>query len=376
MFLRQIMVVASVIGTICLPNLSVWPALPEVGSPGLMETLTRGLQSREAMCDSLEAICTVEKWTSKRELEAGRANQFTKDRELGARSLDVVRFRWSGEKWRVEVLTLVSDGWPHWGFFAPLPVGVAANDYGNSPLRAMGMSDGNYACQVDLRQPSAMIGRRQAGSMYRGVGGMLTRLLLSIDAEAPSEFLTGLKNPVIEGIDVIDTTECYRVVDYRPRVEGQQPGYMTAVWIAPDRGFAPMKFEDLLIPSDKRKGYRHVRLCTDMREVQAGLWLPTRTVSYMYNYRDDDPGIWRWTTVVTVRSWKVNASVEERPFEFELPLGTTVLGGPTAPGIGRYVVGDTKEVLSSFDPDAEPPAIDPARARPLKSSDVVENAWP
>jgi len=239
----------------------------------------------------------------------------------------------------------------------------------------MEFCDGTRVWQLDFRQPTAVVRDASGSAAIQGSFKQLAHaLLLHVNDKPLSGFLRSLKAPVIEELELIEGTQCYRVVDYRPGKDGVG-GYMAAVWIAPEMGFAPVKFEDLFMPGQKREGQRYVRLCARMQEVRPGLWLPTRTTHHTYGYAEDDPDVWRWATAVSVEAWELDVSVEGKCFDTMIPLGANVIGMRRSDA-GRYVVGNTDGIMRSFDPDAPPPPIDAARARPLVSTDLKENSWP
>ena len=364
--------VSALIGLVALASIAD-ARLPDPASPGLMETLVRGAEHREAIAASIGALCTHEIFLSERQLSADR--QLSSRGDLGTRALDIVRFRWSGQQWWMEVLELYSSGWNNWCFLGALSPGWTIDDHGSSSVRAMEFSDGVRVWQVDLRHPAARVMEASGSGVLHGSFGTLAHtLLLRVNDKPLSRFLRELKSPVIEALEDIDGNECYRVADYRPG-PGGVGGYMVAVWIAPDRGFAPVRFEDLFMPGDKREGQRYVRLCTDMTEVAPGLWLPMEATQHVYGYVGDEPQVWRWTRVVKVQSWDLDVPICNRLGETMLPLGTTVMGASPLEA-GQHVVGNTQRIVDAFDPGAPPPPIDAARARPLVSTDLKENAWP
>lgn len=372
MWRRTVTTAMAIVGACCVAG-TCDAALPDTSTPGLMETLIRGAEHREALYSSLGATCTSEMFYSDRQVQIDCDSSGRQD--LGTRALDVVRFRWSGTRWWLEVLELCSSGWNNWCFLGALPAGPNQDGEGKSPPRAVEFCDGEQLWRLDFRQPTAVVRDAPGSGRLQGsLRSLAHALLLHVNNEPLSEFLRSLKAPVIEGIETVQGVDCYRVVDYRPAESGAG-GYMAAIWIAPDKGFAPVKFEDLFIPGKEINGQRYVTLCSRMQEVRPGLWLPRTASHQVYTYLADDPHAWRWTRVVGVQSWEVDVPVEPACFETMLPLGTTVVAiGPSPPA--TYVVGDTHEVARTFDASAPPPPIDAARARPLVSSDLRENAWP
>lgn len=326
MFLRKLVPPVILVGAISLSALAIWGPITHAAAEDILAKLIRETLRREAMCQTLAAECTYERLFSERQMEIDRKG--FGGRELGPKSVDLLRFRWSGSKWRVEAVQLYSSGRPTWAHY-PTPPGPAPQKDGASTVRSMEISDGTRVCQWDLERP------RPSGAVCRDLpstgrvsgrfGNVLNHLLLHVNGKPLSDYLKSRDKPVVvEGIEEIEGIQCYRVVRRQPMTD-KQPQYMVAVWIAPDRGYAPVKFEDRWIPSKNTKGQRYLRLCTDMQEVQPGLWLPTRTVHYIYAYDGQLPGVWRRASTVDVKAWKVNPLLEHGTFEIDLPPGTRIM---------------------------------------------------
>lgn len=361
---------------------------PEEAGDDLLAELIEGAREREARIQTLGALCTYDTFLSPNTREAW-SSMPTQRQALGSRAFDVLRFLWSGNRWRLEVAKLFSYGQNDWCFLGPVPEGKLADDDGSCPYRAMAISDGERVIEADFFRGLAE-GRMHTGGGPHPGGGHISKILrmlfLIVNRRIPSQYLEGLENPVVEALEEVNGIECYRVVDYKPRENGG--GYMSAVWIAPEKGYAVLKFESLFIHASSQSGQRYLQTGQNLEEVEPGLWLPTKTTHITYNYHLGGYNGWGWTHIVKVLSWAVNPSAEEMLWQLDLPLGTTLIEyenvretegeeGTIVTGHRReHTVGDTKRLLEEFDYDAAPPPTDSARERPLKSLDIMENAWP
>lgn len=346
---------------------------PQKAGANLLTTLVRGLEHWEGQYEAIGGICKYETFVS--EFQQKADSKLLGGKSMGPRSLDTVRFVRSGPRWQLEVVELVSNGINNWGFLHTLPAGKTGRD-GGAPLRVMENSDGEKVSLIDYAENRCWVSTdNPADPGMHVTAHLLHHLFLLINRQSPSRFVKDCKSPSVEALETVEGTRCYRVADYQPKPDGNG-GYMVAIWIAPDKGFAPIKFEDLFIATgDPINGQRYVTTCTEIKEVRQGLWLPMKVVHHVYGYYGDERQVWRSTSIVTVNNWIVNPPKQDLCFSPHIPLGTEVEEREGLEG-SRHFVGDTDRELELFSPQTAPPPFDARRSQPLKSRDVRKNAWP
>jgi len=324
-------------------------------------TLILGLANREQQLRTLEGMVTVETAYDAEMLaaltKADAANGAPKDLTYKERALHQVAFwlDFGEDRWRVEVAEVVSSGLNEWGF----PVNYGR---GEPPARTpvlVEVREGAEVTHWDVVRGSASID--QFNPQIRGGGGhmrpALERYLRLGYASAPT------KGYALGGQEVVDGIQCYKLV-YRER--SQTNHVVSTLWVAPDKGFCPVRYSALSVfPDDPKRGSRSVITCSPI-EVAEGIWLPAETTIASYGYVPERDRATYTVFVARFSDLKANEPIPECRFAVHLPLGT----GVRDEAGHRRTVGQVDKVLPKARVAPRPREADPAYLRPLQGNEV------
>jgi len=162
---------------------------------------------------------------------------------------------------------------------------------------------------------------------------------------------------------------------YQVEVHRKWPGvdYQTTFWFSPDRSWAMVRRDEVLLPFDaqiRRRLFQRVHrvmVVEELRKLPGGLWIPThiRYDAWRIPKEGDGPGPqWISTNIYRASGVQVNVNVQDAELVAQLPSGTLVQGERGT----RTVVGDDTLALEEalmrgqFPPlPVEPPRSAPPR---------------
>ncbi len=98
-----------------------------------------------------------------------------------------------------------------------------------------------------------------------------------------------------------------------------------SAWIAPDKGFAVLGWEDFVVSTDHPgEGYLRVIKAQAVEEVAKDIWLPKEVVHHEYLYRPGEDDAWQSTRLVQFDSLEVKHDIDWLQVACRPALGTFV----------------------------------------------------
>ncbi len=312
-------------------------------------TVRKGLEHRLQAIQRLRLTATLRDYFSKR-WRQGQSTAPNLPGEPQDRALTFVALTLEPPKWHAELWQAVAGGHNMWGFQNfndELRRGSRnpAND-----RRLVSWCDGEQVTSLDATVARAEIQSYQ-GTFPEYVSAVLVPL--SLMANPTIEAVLASERAGYSGAETLEEVETVRVV---ARGISKTKRVYWAVWVSPELGYAPVRFESHWVSiAEPVSGTCVVTRAMHFTEVAPGLWVPERAQTDTFRYYGTRTPEWLRTRVVTWSRLDLNDAVDTAVWAQAAPIGTEVWDGVRSIVFTQGAATTVEEFLTQRRPNASEP---------------------